>query len=411
VANQTHLLDKQGYGNYFLDNIFRFMVSKSLHFLKTHWFYCIVGVELAMFGFFSVGYYVNRDSMLEKQVAGVSETKASKSPSSRFLAYDIQNYLRTSAAQSNLSNLEFSRLTMYSSTAYYQAYSVNKSTSSGLFAVQKVLDFLLPAQTNNHSLFVQSHVNTAKNDLDLNETERVSRLFGNMYNDGFNIPWNGILKVGDRTWKPQENQAPMFPAAGSWVKSTLSKDILPDRYPDYILNEQTLKSSATATNTAMTAATANQKNTISYWLAGEFPQSRLNERLYEELQSVSLSEEDFAWNSMVLSQIFYDSYITTWKIKYDISTPRPNQINSFITPVPTPNSPSFVSEYGAISGAFEIYVREFFAEKTNAFTENLNELKTVGFIAGIEHEEDGRVGFDIGKRVAKSVIEQIGEKP
>jgi hypothetical protein len=391
------------------------MFEQAKRHLRTHWFYAVMVAQLTVFSLFSGLYFIKKDTIPAQSVAGVLEKKShsSASKSSRFYSRDVVEYVEKMATQNELSGGKTVRAIAYITTGYYEAFTVHSSNDSGMFAVGKILDIIFPNQQDQHRDFISSKSQNLPNDLDSQETAKISPLFSFLYSDGTNQEWNSQLKAGERVWKLPEGKKPVDPTMGNWRKWNLKKDIVADSYPSYTSSDQSLLQSSQTVLGAVASSTGEQKAAVQFWLSGGKSNriaTTMLDRFYDETHDVAMSEEQFAWYQKTLAQSMYDGYIVAFKAKYDISTPRPNQGLPFQTAIETPLSPSFVSEYAVTAGVVENLIKAYLPEKKSAFEKDMYELRNVGYWAGINHEEDERIGFDLGKRVGKSIVEVIGEK-
>jgi hypothetical protein len=383
--------------------------------LRTHWFYAVVVAQLGIFSLFSGLYFIKKDTISPKSVAGVNEKKDQSTTvkNSRFYSRDVVEYVEKMATLNELSGGKTARAIAYITSGYHDAFEVHSSNDSGMFATWKILDIIFPNQKELHRDFILSKAQNLPNDLDQQETAKISPLFSLLYNDGANQEWNGQLKAGERVWKLPEGKQPIDSTTGNWSKWNLKKDIVADSYPSYVSSEQSLIQSSQTVLGAVASSSNEQKSAVQFWLLGGKSNrvvTTILDRFYDETNDVSMSEEQFAWYQKTLAQSMYDGYIVAFKAKYDISTPRPNQALAFQTGIENPLSPSFVSEYATTAGVVENIIKAYLPEKKSAFEKDIYELRNVGYWAGINHEEDERIGFDLGKRVGKSVVEVIGER-
>jgi hypothetical protein len=391
------------------------MFEQAKRHLRAHWFYVIVAAQLTVFSLFSGLYFVKKNDIAPKSVAGIQEKKPQSASvkNSRFYSRDVVEYVKNLTIKNEFTGGQTVRALAYVTTAFYNAYSVHSSNDSGLFAVGKILDMIFPNQKDQHRDFITSKSQNLPLDLDQQETSKISPLFSFIYNDGYNQEWNGQLKVGERVWKDPEGKKPQDVTVGNWSKWNLKKAIVADSYPSYVSSDQLLLQSSQTVASVAGGNTNDQKSAVNFWLSGNklaYISITLLDRFYDETNDVLLNEEQFAWYQKTLAGGMYDGYIVAFKAKYDISTPRPNQIFSFQTGIETPLSPSFVSEYAVTAGVMESMIKTYLPEKKSAFEKDIYELRNVGYWAGINHEEDERIGFDLGKRVGKSVAEVIGER-
>ena len=101
----------------------------------------------------------------------------------------------------------------------------------------------------------------------------------------------------------------------------------------------------------------------------------------------------------------YDATIAAWDSKYLYNRARPSEVDSSLTTmVPTPRSPSYPSEYGAVAGAASEILAYLYPAETQSLRELAEEATRSRLYARVEFPSDYSAGLQLGRAVAAKVI-------
>ena len=109
----------------------------------------------------------------------------------------------------------------------------------------------------------------------------------------------------------------------------------------------------------------------------------------------------------MLDVAIYDATVATWDSKYTYNRPRPTVIDAtFATAVTTPASPSYPSEHAAVGGAAATVLAYLFPDDADALTAKADEAAQSRVEAGVQFPSDTAAGLDLGRNVARLVVER-----
>jgi membrane-associated phospholipid phosphatase len=103
----------------------------------------------------------------------------------------------------------------------------------------------------------------------------------------------------------------------------------------------------------------------------------------------------------------YDATIAAWDAKYTYDRPRPSAVSpTLTTALATSPSQSYPSEHAVAAGAASAVLAYLFPNAAQFFADKADEAGTSRLLAGAQYESDVAAGLDLGRRVAKMVIER-----
>jgi membrane-associated phospholipid phosphatase len=109
----------------------------------------------------------------------------------------------------------------------------------------------------------------------------------------------------------------------------------------------------------------------------------------------------------LLNVAIYDATIAAWDAKYTYNRPRPSAVSpTLTTSLPTPASPSYPCEHAVAAGAASTVLAYLFPKAAQLFAEKAAEAGRSRLLAGVQYPSDVAAGLDLGRRVAKMVIER-----
>jgi hypothetical protein len=144
---------------------------------------------------------------------------------------------------------------------------------------------------------------------------------------------------------------------------------------------------------------------IAFWDAGAPGYQWIelvNKRVFTGQPLPPASHRIYSYMTMAM----HDATIATWESKYFYKRPRPKEVDTTLTPVlPTPNSPSYPSEHAAAAGAAATVLAYFFPNEAASLQAIAEEQAQSRVQAGVQFPSGAAAGLELGRRVAKRVIE------
>src|SRR5262245_31135210 len=205
------------------------------------------------------------------------------------------------------------------------------------------------------------------------------------------------------TLAAQSGNPQIEPNAGNWKTWVISsgKDFRAPAPPDGAATKTEL---AWIRDVALTTQDPNIVNSVSFWSSGA-PSYRWIEILNNRaIRGASLSAYPVRLY-LYVAQAMYDATVAAWDSKYVYNRPRPGQMDPTLkTRRPTPQSPSYPSEYAATAAAAATVLSYFFPAEAADFQAAAGEAGKSQVYAGLEFYSDYTAGMDIGKAVANRVI-------
>lgn len=165
---------------------------------------------------------------------------------------------------------------------------------------------------------------------------------------------------------------------------------------------------ATAAEMEELAALAAQRDNearalVKYWDAGA-PGYRWLEMTNAAYQPLPFGFFTFRAHALV-TVAMYDATIAAWDAKYAYNRPRPATFDPAFSPlIPTPDSPSYVSEYAAVAGAASTVLAYLFPDNAAMYAAKAEEAGRSRLLAGVEYPSDVAAGLALGRAVGERVV-------
>jgi hypothetical protein len=132
---------------------------------------------------------------------------------------------------------------------------------------------------------------------------------------------------------------------------------------------------------------------------------------YKTTSSTSSSlhtDLEFAFMQKILAEALADTLIECWHIKFTYWTARPDMVIEDLKPVlPTPSSPSYVSDQAATSRAAAEILGAFFPTQKNEFVSEAELIKDATVWEGFNFTIDAEEGFKLGEQLGKEVVNHL----
>ncbi len=141
---------------------------------------------------------------------------------------------------------------------------------------------------------------------------------------------------------------------------------------------------------------------IFYWNAGA-PGYRWVDMM-SNLWQTDMSGQG-ALANMLLSVCIYDATLAAWETKYAFNRPRPFTADTRIKALLIkPESPSYPCEYSVTAGVAVTVISHFYPKLADSVNRMAIQLMDSRIAAGAAFPEDTRVGFELGKKIARDEI-------
>ena len=114
-----------------------------------------------------------------------------------------------------------------------------------------------------------------------------------------------------------------------------------------------------------------------------------------------------------LNVAMMDAFIACWNAKYKWWTIRPISVirdrhdPGFLSHLLTPAFPSYVSGHASASGAAEVVLERFFPDKADWLRGQAAEAAESRLLGGIHYRSDNEAGLELGREVARRVVQRV----
>ena len=144
-----------------------------------------------------------------------------------------------------------------------------------------------------------------------------------------------------------------------------------------------------------------------YWANKSWFMDYLPLKIFEN--NLQMNPPRAARINAVVNVSMYDCFIACWDAKYAYWGIRPSQYDTTFKPaiIFTPPFPGYPSGHAAISSVMAEVYSYFFPEEKELFLKKAKEAAESRFQAGIHFRSDNEVALELGKKVAKKVIDKV----
>jgi hypothetical protein len=191
----------------------------------------------------------------------------------------------------------------------------------------------------------------------------------------------------------------MLPLAGQNKTVVLDSgsQFRPSAPPDYTKDMEELKKYK---------QTFRSQSNAFFWASQPYWGEILNKKIFEN--NLHLDPPKAARIYAITAVATYDAFIACWDAKYAYWGIRPDQFDTtYHSLVPTPPFPGYPSGHAAISGTMAELYSYFFPGDAAYFQQKAKEAAESRFQAGIHFRTDNEVGLELGRKVAKAVIQKV----
>jgi hypothetical protein len=152
--------------------------------------------------------------------------------------------------------------------------------------------------------------------------------------------------------------------------------------------------------------TFRSQSNAFFWASQPYWGEILNKKIFEN--NLHLDPPKAARIYAITAVATYDAFIACWDAKYAYWGIRPDQFDTtYHSLVPTPPFPGYPSGHAAISGTMAELYSYFFPADAAYFQQKAKEAAESRFQAGIHFRTDNEVGLELGRKVAKAVIQKV----
>ena len=341
------------------------------------------------------------------------DSKFAKYAQSGLASRGITEYAQDLVRDKKPTPPEAARLYAFVSTAFNDIYGVNQNKDAALNATSQVLAQVYPDKKDDVNGLVDYFATGSNVTLDSKEQMALDAILKRELGDGFRtIKWDGVIPASTGKWTKTALD-PFAPTAGQWQRwlvdpsydYSVPAPILPGS-PEYETQKK-------AVQDAVSKRGPNDINDINFWGGGpgsESPSGIWQTRLYNETKDKKLSEAEYANSQKVLAQALADSFMETWKIKYQYFTERPSMIiKDLALAMPNPNFPGYVSGHSTVSRTAAEVLGNLYPEKSNVWSKDAETAKNSRLSAGVHFPMDNDQGVILGEKIGKQVLAKLGK--
>lgn len=207
----------------------------------------------------------------------------------------------------------------------------------------------------------------------------------------------------------QESMGMIEPDAGSWNTWLLesSNELRLDAPPDEIATMAEI----IELHELIAVVDEELLAQIQYWNAN-VPAYRWNKMASEEYFNRAIPHPPASYGLALMNIAIYDATITAWDTKFAYMRPRPEEVDSSLTPlISTPHSPAYPSEHAVAAGAASEVLAYLFPDKADFFLAQAQSAREAMLHSGIYFPSDIDAGFALGQEVGQRAVEWAQANP
>jgi membrane-associated phospholipid phosphatase len=235
--------------------------------------------------------------------------------------------------------------------------------------------------------------------------------------DGADAVWTGTPPEGPGYWVPTPPayvNAPLEPLAGTWRTWNIrsGSQFRPGPPPSY--GSAQFLAETTEVYNVSRDLTAEQKRIADYWADGAgtvTPPGHWNVIAIDLLETAGWSTLRQARLFATLNTAQADAFIACWDAKYTYWSLRPITAirrlidENWLSYIPTPPFPSFVSGHSTTSGAASTVLAWFFPDRAGELRAMAEEAAISRLYGGIHFRSDNEAGLDLGRHVGEVALD------
>jgi hypothetical protein len=241
--------------------------------------------------------------------------------------------------------------------------------------------------------------------------EWLEKLFLRERSDGFYKPEKTRIPSGEN-WK---NLSPLVtPEAGTWQRWIISSTTNFSTPSPPASGSKPYQDEVQKLLTLTAGRTSEQEELIQKWLTSDdtvTASGLWQDTLWQAAKPLSSStineaiDLTYASKQKILAQGLADTYNIVWQIKFTYWRARPTMITSHLaTFIPTPHSPSYLSEDVAVARTAAELLRTWFPDQQEFFLRNATQIREAVILAGINFELDSKEGFVLGQKIGEEMV-------
>ncbi len=209
-------------------------------------------------------------------------------------------------------------------------------------------------------------------------------------------PWDGKIPEGSQYWRGKYAMHPMAGKNKTFVLENASQ-YRPGPPPDFAKEMEELKNFK---------QTFRSRANAFYYASQNTSDNMINKKMFE--YNVHLNAPRAARLYAAAAIGFYDAFTACWDAKYAYWGIRPDQYDTTYKPIiPTPPFPGYPSGHALMGGFTAELLTYFFPEEKDVLDKNAKDGAESRFHAGIHFRSDNEVGVDLGRKVARAVIQRL----
>lgn len=360
---------------------------------------------------------------------------AAKAPAGRQVPAAIEwNAVARGLVAKNNSNA-FAAFRVYSTTSVAQLRAMlaaERASSKGHLVSRRAaiaaasavaLTYLYPAEAPVLDSIVRAHVDSKawleRDRVDAIAGEAIGRRVGAEVveyakSDGYNDPFTGTVPTGPGMWY-SSTTPPTAPSgfaigdARTWFL-TSSDQFRPGPPPAYGSPE--FLAALAEVRSFSDTRTPEQDSIARFWGygAGTFtPPGYWNLEASTLATRYHMNERRATHLLALLNMVGMDAIIASHDAKYAYWLIRPSQEDPAITlSLPLPNFPSYPSNHATISAAMAEVLAKTFPAEANRLRADADQAALSRVYGGIHYDFDGTAGLELGRRLARWIMENEG---
>src|SRR5262245_10525425 len=242
-------------------------------------------------------------------------------------------------------------------------------------------------------------------------------LVGRAKRDGADAVWQaGTEPTGDPFWvptPPANAYPPLEPLAGTWRTWNLrtGSQFRPGPPPAY--GSARFLTEMNEVYDVARSLTDEQKRIADFWADGAgtvTPAGHWNAIAIDLVEAANLSTLRTTQLFATLNTAQADAFIACWDAKFTYWTLRPVTAirrlvdANWVSYLPTPPFPSYVSGHSSTSGAASTVLAGFFPKRAGELAALAEEAAVSRLYGGIHYRSDNMAGLDLGRRVGRAAL-------
>lgn len=209
-------------------------------------------------------------------------------------------------------------------------------------------------------------------------------------------PWDRKIPEGKNYWRGAYAMHPMAKKNRTIVLDSASQ-FRPGPPPDFAKEMEELKNFKHTFRSRANAFHYASQNTSD---------DMTNKKAFE--YNVHLNPPRAARLSAAMAITMYDGFVACWDAKYTYWGIRPDQYDTTYKPLMmTPPFPGYPSGHAMAGGANAELLAYFFPQDKAVFDKNAKDGAESRFHAGIHFRSDNEVGVELGRKIARAMIERL----